>query len=167
MDFCLINKIWFNYAINKKVYMNSFLNNNFIKDYDNQHFLHPWEDCRADNSEYKIITNSDGIYLFDENGKKYIDGPGGMWCVNLGYGRKEIAKEIAEQCEKLSYFSPWFATSEPSALLAKKIATLTPKDLNTVFFTTCGSTALDSALRFVHYYFNSLNKGEKKNNYSS
>ena len=119
MDFYLINKIWFNYAINKKVYMNSFLNNNFIKDYDNQHFLHPWEDCRTDNSEYKIITNSDGIYLFDENGKKYIDGPGGMWCVNLGYGRKEIAKEIAEQCEKLSYFSPWFATSEPSALLAK------------------------------------------------
>ena len=162
MDFYLINKIWFNYAINKKVYMNSFLNNNFIKDYDNQHFLHPWEDCRTDNSEYKIITNSDGIYLFDENGKKYIDGPGGMWCVNLGYGRKEIAKEIAEQCEKLSYFSPWFATSEPSALLAKKISTLTPKDLNTVFFTTCGSTALDSAVRFVHYYFNSLNKGEKK-----
>ena len=50
MDFYLINKIWFNYAINKKVYMNSFLNNNFIKDYDNQHFLHPWEDCRTDNS---------------------------------------------------------------------------------------------------------------------
>ena len=62
MDFYLINKIWFNYAINKKVYMNSFLKINFIKDYDNQHFLHPWEDCRTDNSEYKIITNSDGIY---------------------------------------------------------------------------------------------------------
>ena len=75
---------------------------------------------------------------------------------------KEIAKEIAKQCEKLSYFSPWFATSEPSALLAKKIATLPPKDLNTVFFTTCGSTALDSAVRFVHYYFNCINKSEKK-----
>ena len=47
--------------------MNSFLNNNFIKDYDNQHFLHPWEDCRIENSEYKVVTNSDGIYLFDEN----------------------------------------------------------------------------------------------------
>ena len=59
MDFYLINKIWFNYAINKKVYMNSFLNNNFIKDYDKQHFLHPWEYFRTYNSEYKIITNSD------------------------------------------------------------------------------------------------------------
>ena len=134
--------------------MNSFINNNFIKDYDNQHFLHPWEDCSTENTEYKIITNSDGIYLFDENGKKYIDGPGGMWCVNLGYGRKEIAQEIAKQSEKLTYFSPWFSTAEPSALLAKKLASLTPKDLNTVFFKTCGSTALDSAVRFLHYYFN-------------
>ena len=54
------------------------------------------------------------------------------------------------------------AKKAPSAQTAKKISTLTPKDLNTVFFTTCGSTALDSAVRFVHYYFNSLNKGEKK-----
>ena len=83
-------------------------------------------------------------------------------CVNLGYGRKEIAQEIAKQCEKLPYFSPWFSTAEPSALLAKKLASLTPKDLNTVFFTTCGSTALDSAVRFVHYYFNCINKSEKK-----
>ena len=51
--------------------MNSFIDKNFIKDYDNQHFLHPWEDCSNDNSDYKIINNSNGIYLFDENGKKY------------------------------------------------------------------------------------------------
>ena len=77
--------------------MNSSINRNFIKDYDNQYFLHPWEDCSKNNSDYKIINNSNGIYLFDESGKKYIDGPGGMWCVNLGYGRKEIAQEIAKQ----------------------------------------------------------------------
>ena len=142
--------------------MNSSIKNNVIRGYDNQHFLHPWQDCRSDSSEYKMIKKSDGIYLFDESGKKYIDGPGGMWCVNLGYGRKDIAQEIAKQCEKLSYFSPWFSTSEPSALLAKKLSSLTPKDLNTVFFTTCGSTALDSAVRFVHYYFNCINKNEKK-----
>ncbi len=142
--------------------MNSSIINNVIRGYDNQHFLHPWQDCRSDSSEYKMIKKSDGIYLFDESGKKYIDGPGGMWCVNLGYGRKDIAQEIAKQCEKLSYFSPWFSTSEPSALLAKKLSSLTPKDLNTVFFTTCGSTALDSAVRFVHYYFNCINKNEKK-----
>ena len=49
--------------------MNSFIDKNFIKDYDNQHFLHPWEDCSIDNSDYKIINNSNGIYLFDENGE--------------------------------------------------------------------------------------------------
>ena len=52
--------------------MNSFINNNFIKEYDSQHFLHPWEDCSNENSQYKIVKNSNGIYLFDENGKKYM-----------------------------------------------------------------------------------------------
>ena len=109
--------------------------------------LHPYEDLKFRGTyKRKLIVKSDNIYLYDEEGKQYIDGPGGMWCVNLGYGRKEIAQEIAEQCEKLSYFSPWFSTAEPSALLAKKLASLTPKDLNTVFFTTCGSTALDLSL---------------------
>mgnify|MGYP003329543434 CR=1 FL=1 len=80
--------------------MKSSIKNNVIRGYDNQHFLHPWQDCRSDSSEYKMIKKSDGIYLFDESGKKYIDGPGGMWCVNLGYGRKDIAQEILDYRKK-------------------------------------------------------------------
>ena len=133
-----------------------------IKNLDTKHFLHPWQDCSSELSDYNMIVRSEGIYLYDANGNKYIDGPGGMWCVNIGYGRKEIAKEIASQCEKLPYSSPWFSSTEPAARLAHKLSTLTPSDLNTVFFTTCGSTALDSAIRFVHFYFNCLNQSEKK-----
>ena len=133
-----------------------------IKNLDAKHFLHPWQDCSSELSDYNMIVRSEGIYLYDANGNKYIDGPGGMWCVNIGYGRKEIAKEIASQCEKLPYSSPWFSSTEPAARLAHKLSTLTPSDLNTVFFTTCGSTALDSAIRFVHFYFNCLNQSEKK-----
>ena len=135
---------------------------NAIKSLDSRHFLHPWQDCNSDFSDYNMIVRSEGIYLYDEKGKKYIDGPGGMWCVNLGYGRKEIAASISEQCEKLPYSSPWFSTTEPAALLSQKLSMLTPSDLNTVFFTTCGSTALDSAIRFVHFYFNCLNQSNKK-----
>ena len=133
-----------------------------IKNLDSKHFLHPWQDCSSESSDYNMIVRSEGIYLYDANGNKYIDGPGGMWCVNIGYGRKEIAKEIASQCEKLPYSSPWFSSTEPAARLSHKLSTLTPSDLNTVFFTTCGSTALDSAIRFVHFYFNCLNQNEKK-----
>jgi len=133
-----------------------------IKNLDAKHFLHPWQDCSSELSDYNMIVRSEGIYLYDANGNKYIDGPGGMWCVNIGYGRKEIAKEIASQCEKLPYSSPWFSSTEPAVRLAHKLSTLTPSDLNTVFFTTCGSTALDSAIRFVHFYFNCLNQNEKK-----
>ena len=85
-----------------------------------------------------------------------------MWCVNLGYGRTEIADAIAEQAKRLPYCSPWYYTNEPAAELAKKIANRTPGDLNNVFFTTCGSTAIDSAIRFVQFYFNFLDQPQKK-----
>ena len=142
--------------------MQNLQNSNALKAFDNKHFLHPWQDCNSNPSHYNMFVRSEGIYLYDAEGNKYIDGPGGMWCVNLGYGRKDIASAIATQCEKLPYSSPWFSTTEPAALLSHKLSTLTPSDLNTIFFTTCGSTALDSAIRFVHFYFNCLNQPEKK-----
>ena len=133
-----------------------------ISDLDHRHFLHLWGTFQDENTGYTVIKHSKGIYLYDENGKKFIDGPGGMWCVNLGYGKQELASAIADQCMKLSYSSPWFSTTEPATLLAKKLSSLTPGDLNTVFFTTCGSTAIDSAVRFVQFYFNSIGKYNKK-----
>ncbi len=98
----------------------------------------------------------------DADGNQLIDGPGGMWCVNAGYGREEIIQAVTDQMRQLSYFSPWSMSSSPASRLSKRLAELAPGDLNNVFFTTGGSTAVDSALRFAFFYNNCLGRPEKK-----
>lgn len=128
-----------------------------------KHFLHPWEDVTAIGAEPRtVITHSDGIYVTDSDGNRMIDGPGGMWCVNVGYGREEIVEAVAAQMRDLPYFSPWSVTTSPAAILADRLAAIAPGDLNNVFFTTGGSTAVDSALRFAFFYNNCLGRPEKK-----
>jgi adenosylmethionine-8-amino-7-oxononanoate aminotransferase len=134
-----------------------------IRDYDNRYYLHPWEALDAIGSQNRTIAGSaEGIYVTDEAGHRLIDGPGGMWCVQIGYGRREMADAIAEQVVKMTYNSPWSIANEPAARLARKVAELAPGDLDHVFFTCGGSTAVDSALRFVQFYNNVLGRPEKK-----
>ena len=133
-----------------------------LREWDQKHFIHPWAEVSNNKSQFGIITEGKGIYLYDETGKKYIDGPGGMWCVNVGYGRKEIASAVSDQLLKLPYTSPWTSTTEPASILAKRIAEKAPADLNHVFFSTCGSTAIDTAIRFIHFFNNILGKKNKK-----
>ena len=134
-----------------------------IRDYDNRHYLHPWEAMwPTDGANRTISARAENIYVYTPDGKRLIDGPGGMWCTQIGYGRRDMADAIADQVMRLSYHSPWNTASEPGALLAKKLADLAPGDLNTVFFTTGGSTAVDTALRFVHFYNNRLGRPDKK-----
>jgi adenosylmethionine-8-amino-7-oxononanoate aminotransferase len=129
---------------------------------DNQ-VVHPWE-ALADygHNERTVIAHSEGIYLYDTEGNKLLDGPGGMWCVNVGHGRQEIADAAASQMMGMGYVSPWSLTSGPAARLGERLAKLAPGDLNNVFFTTGGSTAVDSALRFVQFRNNVLGRPEKK-----
>jgi adenosylmethionine-8-amino-7-oxononanoate aminotransferase len=134
-----------------------------LSEWDRTHQLHPWTAMDAwQESEYHPIERAEGIYLWDVDGKRYIDGPGGMWCVQIGYGRRDMAHAIADQVLRLPYTSPWTTTTDPSTLLAKKIADLAPGDLNNVFFTTGGSTAVDTALRTMHFMNNALGRPEKK-----
>ena len=133
-----------------------------VRDWDNTHLVHPWEPMSPAPVDRLIAAGGEGIYLIDAQGRRYIDGPGGMWNVQLGYGNRELAGMIAEQALSLAYKSPWAFASEPSARLAQKLAELSPGDLNAVFFTTGGSTANDSALRFVHFYNNLKGRPEKK-----
>ena len=134
-----------------------------IRAKDDKHFLHPWENLQTyGHRDRTIASRAEGIYVYDSEGNRLIDGPAGMWCVQIGYGRKEIAEAIAKQAMQMSYNSPWGLTNEPAALLASKIAELAPGDLNHVFFTTGGSTAVDSALRFVAFYNNYLGRPDKK-----
>jgi len=131
--------------------------------WDRKHQIHPWaamDDWRG--YDNMIVDSAKGIYFWDAQGKRYIDGPGGMWCSQIGYGRHEMAKAIADQVIKLSYTSPFTNATEPSAVLARKLAELAPGDLNNVFFTTGGSTAVDTALRTMQYLNNRRKKPEKK-----
>jgi putrescine---pyruvate transaminase len=134
-----------------------------IREYDNKNFLHPWESLENLGKANRTVSmRAEGIYVYDQNGRRLIDGPGGMWCTQIGYARREMAEAIAEQVMQLSYHSPWNTAAEPSAVLAHKLAELAPGDLNHVFFTTGGSTAVDTALRFTHFYNNCLGRPEKK-----
>ena len=133
-----------------------------IREWDNRNLLHPWDTLGGSAADRTIAARGEGIYLIDPEGRRYIDGPGGMWCMQIGYGRKEMADAIADQALRLTYSSPWFFATEPSALLARRIAERAPAGFERVFFTTGGSTAVDSAIRFTHFYHNLLGCPEKK-----
>ncbi len=134
-----------------------------IRQMDNDHFLHPWEGMANHGANQRTFAETaSGIYVTTETGKRLIDGPGGMWCVQVGYGNSEIAEAIAEQARNLAYFSPFNNANSMPARLAHEIAKRTPGDLNHVFFTTGGSTAVDTAIRFVHFRNNLLGQPEKK-----
>ena len=133
-----------------------------IRAWDNQHFMHPWESMGMDDADRVIAAGAEGIHIIDPQGRRYIDGPGGMWNMQIGYGRREMAEAIADQALRLAYHSPWAFASAPSALLARKLAEFSPGDLNSVFYTTGGSSAVDSALRFAQFYNNLRGRPEKK-----
>lgn len=131
---------------------------------DKQHFIHPYTDFSTFSEEgSQVISHSKGAYITDSEGKQFIDGIAGLWCVNIGHGREEMADAIAEQVKQMAYYNPFgHCTSEPGAELAAKLAELAPGDLNHVFYTCGGSTAVDSAVRLVHYYNNLRGKPNKK-----
>lgn len=134
-----------------------------LQEWDRLHQVHPWAAMDAWRGYDNIfVERAQGIYLWDGQGKRFIDGPAGMWCTQIGYGREEMAEAIADQVRKLPYTSPFTNTTEPSSILAKKIVERTPGDLNNVFFTTGGSTAVDTAIRTMHFMNNRLGRPEKK-----
>ena len=133
-----------------------------LQDSDNR-IIHPWENLRSLGANRRTVLGAgEGIYVHDTEGNRLLDGPGGMWCVNVGHGREEIVEAIAEQIRDLPYASPWALANAPAAELARVLAELSPGDLNHVFFTTGGSTAVDSALRFVMFHNNVIGRPEKK-----
>ena len=131
---------------------------------DRRHHVHPYHNFASyDESGSLIITEGDGRRITDISGNEYFDAVGGMWCTNIGLGRKEMVDAIAEQAAKLAYANPFTDMSnEPAALLAARLAELAPGDLNHVFFTCGGSTANDSAFRLIQMYQGARGKKQKK-----
>ena len=82
-------------------------------------WIHSWENFQtAHTIERTIAAHAEGIYIYDTDGNRLIDGPGGMWCVNIGHGNGEIADAVAEQIQRLSYYTPWSLGNVPARLCA-------------------------------------------------
>ncbi|ANN56609.1 aspartate aminotransferase family protein [Mesorhizobium sp. 131-2-5] len=128
-----------------------------------RHLIQPWPYAGSVGAEARaLIGEGDGIYITDSTGKRLIDGPAGMWCVNVGHRREELARVMYEQAMALSYNTPWYTMNAPSAELAMRIAGHAPDDLSHVFYTTGGSSAVETALRFMQFYNNVRGRPEKK-----
>jgi putrescine aminotransferase len=122
---------------------------------DAAHHLHPFTDhneLRAAGT--RMIVRADGAYIYDSEGNAILDGMAGLWCVAVGYGRKELAEVAYEQMLELPYYNSFFKCSTPTpVLLAQKLAELAPKSVNQVFFGSSGSESNDTALRLVRHYW--------------
>ena len=128
-----------------------------------RHLVQPWPYAGQIGDEARgLVGDGDGIYIRDAEGRRLIDGPAGMWCVNLGHRRKELAQVMFDQAMELSYNTPWYTMNAPSAELAARLAGHAPGDLNHVFYTTGGSSAVETALRFMQFANNVRGRPEKK-----
>jgi putrescine aminotransferase len=131
---------------------------------DAAHHIHPFSDTAALNKEgVRVITRADGVYLWDSEGQKIIDGMSGLWCVQVGYGNAELAEAGYEALKTLPYYNHFFKTTNPyTAELANKLASVLPDGHERVLFANSGSEANDSALKLIRYYWNLKKKPDKK-----
>ena len=108
-----------------------------------------------DSHDVQIMVRGDGPWVYDSRGKKYLDGLSGLFVVQAGHGRRELAEAASRQAETLAYFPLW-SYAHPNAIeLSERLASLTPGDLNRVFFTTGGGEAVESAWKLARQYFRS------------
>ena len=131
---------------------------------DKDHHLHPFTDhLQLSEKGTRVITRGDGVYIWDSEGHQILDAMSGLWCVNLGYGRKELAQAAFEQMEELPYYNNFFQCTHPPAIeLSSVLGGVSPKGMDHVFFTSSGSEAIDTVVRMVRYYWSLLGKPDKK-----
>ena len=131
---------------------------------DKDHHLHPFTDhLQLSEKGTRVITRGDGVYIWDSEGHQILDAMSGLWCVNLGYGRKELAQAAFEQMEELPYYNNFFQCTHPPAIeLSSVLGEVSPKGMDHVFFTSSGSEAIDTVVRMVRYYWSLLGKPDKK-----
>jgi 4-aminobutyrate--pyruvate transaminase len=131
---------------------------------DLKHLLHPTTNLQQHHQVGpRIHSRAKGVYLWDSQGKQYLEGMAGLWCTALGYGEEELSRVAMEQMQKLCY-SQLFSgkTNEPSILLAEKLKSMAPMDAGRVFFGLSGSDANDTQVKLMWYYNNALGRPEKK-----
>lgn len=131
---------------------------------DAAHHIHPFSDPASLVREgARVIVRAEGIYLWDSEGNRIIDGMAGLWCVQVGYGNCELADAGCEALKTLPYYNHFFKTTNPWTVeLAAKLARLLPEGHEHILFANSGSEANDSALKLIRYYWNRAGKPEKK-----
>ncbi|MGC9155583.1 MAG: aspartate aminotransferase family protein [Ferrimicrobium sp.] len=111
--------------------------------------------------EVPVMVRGQGPYVYDSKGKRYLDGLAGLFVVQVGHGRTELAEAAAKQASELAYFPLWSYAHQPAVELADRLAAIAPGDINRVFFTTGGSEAVESAWKLARQYFKLIGKPEK------
>jgi len=122
---------------------------------DAAHHLHPQSDSRAlAKKGARVITHGKGVYVWDSEGRRLLDGMAGLWCVEVGYGRMELVEAATRAMSELPFYNTFFQTTHPyAAELSARIAELTPPGLDRVMFHTSGSEATDAAAKLARYYW--------------
>jgi putrescine aminotransferase len=139
-----------------------------IQALDSAHYMHPFTDTQAlAQRGARVITRGEGIYVWDSEGKKILDAMSGLWCVNIGYGRQELAQAAYMQMMELPYYNSFFNTTNvPAVKLAAKLCELAPtvgdRSFTHVFFSSSGSESNDTNIRMVRHYWASLGQTERK-----
>ncbi len=142
------------------------LTNDQLDKWDRDHLLHPSthaaQHARGE-SPNRIITSGDGVFITDRDGNRLLDGFAGLYCVNVGYGRTEIADAIAEQARELAYYHAYMgAGTEASITLARMVIERAPANMSRIYFGQSGSDANETNIKLVWYYNNVLGRPEKK-----
>ncbi|SDU32042.1 aspartate aminotransferase family protein [Halopseudomonas salegens] len=140
------------------------LNTAELQAMDRAHYLHPFTDHKALGAQgTRIIERAEGIWLWDSDGNRILDAMAGLWCVNVGYGRTELAEAAYRQMLELPYYNSFFQCANPPAVrLASAIADIAPAHMNRVFFAGSGSEANDTVLRMVRRYWDLKGQPQKK-----
>jgi 4-aminobutyrate--pyruvate transaminase len=126
--------------------------------------IHPYTNLKLHEAEGPmVITEGDGVYVIDENGKRYIEGLAGLWCVSLGFSEKRLAEAAYRQMLKLPYYHTFAHKATDTGIeLAEKLLSIAPVPMSKVFFVNSGSEADDTAAKLVWYYNNALGRPKKK-----
>ena len=130
---------------------------------DAAHHIHAFLDQKALNAEGpRVIVRGEGLALWDNDGQRYLDGMSGLWCTNLGYGRKDLAAAASQQLEQLPYYNMFFHTTHPAVVeLSELLFSLLPAHYSHAIYTNSGSEANEVLIRTVRRYWQVLGKPEQ------
>ncbi|KAB7615079.1 aspartate aminotransferase family protein [Verminephrobacter eiseniae] len=148
--------------------MHTAVDTQLIQALDSAHFLHPFTDLKDLQARgARVITRAQDIYVWDSEDRRMLDAMSGLWCVNVGYGRKELADAASQQMMTLPYYNSFFQTTNvPAAKLAAKLAALAPdvgeRSFKHVFYSSSGSESNDSNVRMVRRYWDLLGQPQRK-----